>query len=369
MKTYIYIDDEDVNTLNSLAGAINACGIIKVMVFPLGDYKSFDALTAEITKMWDKIDGLILDLKLNGDGPNSTHFSATSLTQWIRSSMILNSLTQKPIILLSNDLQCAKYTEDVTSHDLFDLVMERNGDINWDQFANQLEILASGYEIVNHDTEKDFVKFLNNDELDKSATCFANFTRPSSFNVGAFASFILHDLFEHPGILISESLLASRVGVDLEKSREYWRSFKEKHFKKAQYSGVFVGMKELYWSHSSMRILKELLGGKSPATMSSVQRVKTISSIDSEASNLVGFVPNPGAHNKSLYTWVIDEVTKQPLDAAEGYVIYEEPGLKAWQEPRFVSFDTIEMGKFNKHLLIPSEEERYDEDLISMSHE
>ena len=44
-------------------------------------------------------------------------------------------------------------------------------------------------------------------------------------------------------------------------------------------------------------------------------------------------------------------------------MIQEEGGLKSWQEPRFLSFDTIESGKKGDYHLVPSEMERYKEDL------
>lgn len=360
MRTYYYIDDET-DTVQSIADAINESQRVIVTVFPLARFKEFDKLTEKLMTDWDSIDGLILDLKLNGGGPNSTKYTATSLAQWLLSFVVTERRSAKPLILLSNDLQCANYNADITSHDLFDLVFERRGDIEWGRFAQALAICAEEYAKLNADVEKELTKILDNEDIDESSTCFTPFTDPSSFNVSQFASFILNDLFVHPGLLISERLLASRLGIDISKSGDYWIVFKDKYFGIARYSGAFGELKERYWSAKAIDVFTRMTDSKSLASLSAQQRVDFLKSAIPEAANLVAYTPE--GHSSSAFCWTIDEVTGKPLDASEGYMIYDEGGIKSWQEPRYLSFDTIETGMQGPFKLVPSEKERFIDDL------
>ena len=364
MRKYYYIDDEDEHTIQGIADGINASKHVKIDVVVLKDNRYFEVLTELLKSNWNQTDGFLLDLKLNGTGPNNTKFSATSLAQWIRSYAVEEDKPHKPIVLLSNDLQCAHYTDDVTSHDLFDIVIERTVDLPWEPFAIQLDILAETYCSLNADKEKNLHNIFQKDFIDSSVTMLAPFVKSDSFNVSRFAMFVLHDLFEHSGCLIDESVLAARLGIDKVKSGKEWEKFRDIHFSSVQYTGVFAQLKRLYWNKEAINIFKKMTGGKSPASMTGPQRVEAIKAAVSEAQNLVAYLPE--GHCKSVYYWTVDEVTKKPLDASEGYIIQEENGLKAWQEPRYVCFDTVESGHLGKFELMPSELERYEMDLASM---
>ena len=348
MKRYYYIDDE-VDTIKSIADGISECKLVQVDVFPLGKHKEFDNLTERLRSEWDNFDGLILDLKLDGGGVDSTKFTATSLAQWISSYVIAERKAAKPLVLLSNDLECANFKADITSHDLF---------------AKVLAIIAEGYDKLNNDKEKKLSNLLQWESIDTTATYFAPFTDLASFNVREFASFILNDLFLHPGLLISEPLLAARYGVDMEKSGEGWQRFKTKYLEVAKYRGLFGEIANCYWSKKTQEVFMTLSGGKSAASLTTIQRVKALKDKAEDASGLIAY--EPADKDASTYCWAIDEVTRKPLDSSEGYMIQEEGGLKSWQEPRFVSFDTIESGNLGEVRLVPSEKERYEEDLAAL---
>lgn len=363
MKRYYYIDDE-VDTIKSIADGINESKLVQVDVFPLAKYKEFEKLTEQLRSEWNSINGLILDLKLDGGGVDSTKYTATSLAQWISSYVVAERIEAKPLVLLSNDLQCAYFKADITSHDLFDIVLERSGVLKWDWFAKVLAVIADGYDMLNNDKEKKLTNLLQWDGIDIAATYFAPFTDLATFNVREFASFILNDLFLHPGLLISEPLLAARFGVDMEKSGEEWTKFMNKYLEVAKYRGVFGEMANCYWSKKTQEVFTSVSGGKSSASMTTVQRVKALKDKVEDASGLIAY--EPADKDASTYCWAIDEVTKKPLDSSEGYMIQEEGGLKSWQEPRFLSFDTIESGNLGDFRLVPSEKERFVEDLATI---
>ena len=363
MKRYYYIDDE-IDTIKSIADGINESQVVHVDVFPLSENKEFEKLTDLLKDEWEKLDGIILDLKLDGGGVDSTKYTATSVAQWISSFVIAEKKAAKPVVLLSNDLQCANFKADITSHDLFDMVLERSGGIDWGWLAQTLAILAEDYGKLNEDAEKNLKDILQNSAIDTASAYFAPFQTPATFNVSQFANFILNDLFKHPGLLISERLLAARFGVDIDKSGKSWVDFKNKYLGIARYRGVFERLTECYWSKKAQEVFVTLSGGRSAASMTTVQRVETLKKNTEDAKDLEAYAPED--KEISLYCWAIDEATGKPLDSSEGYMIQEEGGLKSWQEPRFLSFDTIESGKKGDYILTPSEQERYDEDLEAL---
>lgn len=363
MKRYYYIDDE-VDTIKSIADGINESQKVHVDIFKLKEYKEFEKLTNQLKSEWNDIDGLILDLKLDGGGEDSTQFSATSLAQWISSYVVTEHKAAKPIVLLSNDLKCANFNADITSHDLFDMVLERNSGVEWANFAEILAVLAEDYNRLNMDEEKILSEILQNDSIDTTSTYFASFLDATTFNVSQFAAFILNDLFVHPGLLISEELLAARFGVDIEKSGNAWKDFKTKYLNGAKYRGVFEQIKECYWSKKTQEVFANITEGKSAASMTTIQRVATLKANSEEAKGLVAYEPDD--KELSTYCWTIDEVTRKPLDSVNGYMIQEEGGLKSWQEPRFLSFDTIESGYKGEFRLVPFEQERFNEDLAAL---
>ena len=363
MRKFYYIDDE-LDTIKAIVDGINVSNIVTVDVFPLSGYKEFEKLIGKICDDWDSFDGLILDLKLDGGGIVGIKFTATSLAQWISSYVITEGKPAKPIVLLSNDLQCAKYKADTTSHDLFDMVLERNGKLDWTWLAKTLNVLAEDYEKLNNDKEKNLKGLLQCESIDRGSTFFAPFLDRTAFNVSQFASFILNDLFKHPGLLISENLVAARYGVDKEKSGKAWHDFKDKYLGVARYRGIFCRLVELYWSKKTQEVFAELSGGRSSVSMTTTQRVRVLKEKVEEAQELIAYEPDDEA--ASTYCWAIDEVTGKPLDSSDGYMIQEDGGLKSWQEPRFLSFDTIESGNKGDYTLVPSERERFEDDLATL---
>lgn len=357
---YYYIDDEEIRTVTALVSAVNATGKVHMDMFPLKECPSFESVVEKLKNDWSSFDGFLLDLRLNGTGPNHTSFSATTLAQWIRSYAVSEVKPHKPIVLISTDLNASHYELDVTSHDLFDMVIKRS-DIEggWEEFSLRLSKIAVDYKKLNDEYMKGINYLLNNPSLDSSAICFAPFVDESSFNVSQFSSFVLNDLFEHSGLLIDEYVLAARLGVDINKSEESWISLKRELFDKCGYHGIFSSLETRYWGKKVLQMINEVTLGKSFVSMTASQRVE-------ELNRFWGFslVPYlPGNKEASTYYWTIDAFTKKPLDSCDGYMLAENGALKSWQEPRFVSFDTIEQGKVPLSALLPSEKARYEADL------
>ena len=205
----------------------------------------------------ETFDGLILDLRLDqfanwqeGSEGDKAEYRATTLAQEIRTRATEDhKVFQTPIILWSTDERLrASYTRDDTSHDLFDLKCVK-ADISDDAgkaeaIASQLTSLALGYrEIVKVRSRKrgrgsQLHRFLGFEKLPEflDARILSYFEgRPTPLPAHEYARFILRDLLSAPGPLISEPVLAARLGIDKEASED-WHKLKARIDKQASYS-------------------------------------------------------------------------------------------------------------------------------------
>ena len=126
---YIYIDDENDGSITSLINGFNDTGLIEVHQLSIEKGLSFSVLESLIkSKITDEnYDGLLIDLRLDGEGPNQLEYSAISISSELRSVCARNELKSFPIILCSTlDKIKETYKSDKTSHDLFDYTFRKS---------------------------------------------------------------------------------------------------------------------------------------------------------------------------------------------------------------------------------------------------
>lgn len=357
MKTpkYLYIDDENDQSVLAICSGFNDQKIIEVEYLEIDEGQTFDSLKTKIQH--EQFDGLILDLKLDGEGRNRLNFKAPTLAQDIRT--YVSSETTKnafPIVLCSTDSKMkATYDKDKQSHGLFDYKFLKGSDIDWKRFSIKLFSLSKGYEILNG--TKDIKKILAREDIDKlDRRIFENFIDPDNqINLTPydFSNFILEDLFHHPGILIKEYFIASRLGVDIEKSGKAWEEVKTQ-FVDSKYKGVFSDGWDRWWSDLVNKKFREISNGGNLNILNAEQRVDVLSS----KFSINGLVPaTPLKYCTSSNFWTICEETKKPLDPLEGFKVFENKSLKPWQESKYLSFYAIADKGLTKFGLKPKSDE------------
>ena len=118
---FIYIDDEEPQIVESFIHGLNDTGKIKVVRLDFSESKSMELLCGLI-KTQD-CDGLLMDLRLDGEGVNRLGISATPIAQQIRTLAAQKEIPEYPIVLCSTlEKLKATYEADLTSHDLFDCI-------------------------------------------------------------------------------------------------------------------------------------------------------------------------------------------------------------------------------------------------------
>jgi len=354
MEKYIYIDDEEVKGLKTISRGFVDTGLISIEIIDLSVFNSFEKLGEDLKKRWDEFDGILLDLRLNGEGVNSQNYTATTLAQFLRSFCADEERSAKPIVLWSTDfIQHTHYSEDFTSHDLFDYVFEKSEKTNWDDVSAKMESLAQGYKFINSYEDKDWSGVLNRKLSGLLESIFSQYEVGFS-SCATIASLILGKIMSNPGILVNEAIMASRLGIDRTQSHDWGKVLDI--FKDAKYMGVFNEMGEYYWSDKVIEVYKNVTKGARLASLLAADRVDLLKK-NTGIEKIVASSPIPFA--ESTMFWTVDEKTNAPLDPLDGFVLKETMPLANWQEPRYVSFNTINEGLVELKQLLPAEKLRY----------
>lgn len=199
-----------------------------------------------------------------------------------------------------------------------------------EQVINELVSLALGYSQINTDKsyknvlaiEEQFARQIDLrfiDELNKL----------SQSPTHELARFILREAIEYVGVLVDESILLARLGIDKENSKD-WEKLKAS-LDEFKYKGVFADAWERWWWFRIDEWLMQEFGIEDLKGISAKERVKIISN---NKLNLIGAVPLE--YSNSTQFWTICFVTKKPLDPYEGFVVDKKIHFP-WQEEFYVS--------------------------------
>jgi len=343
---YLYIDDENDTSVDSIRDGFNDIGLIEVEIYPLEKTRSFEELKSNLIKLESEFDGLILDLRLDGDGPNRVGFSAPTLAQDLRTIQARRELKSFPIVLCSTEPKLrGTYTVDKSSHDLFDYKFVKSVSPEFGKFSKKLSSLSCDYAwlIKEGRSIKDVLDRDNLNDIDSRIY--------EKFLIGEiqmlpndYSKFVINNLFHHPGALIKERFLAARLGIDIDESND-WKKLKEEVFYECRYSGLFSTGWERWWSDLVIAFFERLSGGKDLASLNAEQRVAILIE-NTECKKLV--FAKPIDYCVSTEYWTVCEGHKRPLDPLEGLIVYEKSELKPWQENKYISFHAAEVERLGR---------------------
>lgn len=359
---YLYIDDESGPSEESALNGFNDAGIIDVERFNLADFKEFGLLRNEIIKRrhGNLFDGLIIDLRLDGNGIDRVDFNATSIAQELRSITARGDISSFPIILCSTEPKIREtYDVDKSSHDLFDYKFEKSMNPETQRFSRKLHSLANGYAWLNSEKLTPEKIFSGVDPNTLDARILERFDETNKLVVYDYAHFVVKNLFHNTNPLLKDRIVAARLGIDKDASAKNWGVLMQKIFAPAKYSGLFADGWDRWWADSVVNIFKDLTG-KRLSFLNAEERVQLLI----EKTGITGLVAaTPIKHCKSTEFWTICEAYKKPLDPLEGFKIFASSELKPWQESKYLSFDAIveRIGVEKGLRPHPSEKERIEE--------
>lgn len=336
---YIYVDDENDESITSLINGFNDTGLVEVNLLSISKGMNFSELEGLIkSKIVDeKYDGLLIDLRLDGEGPNQLDYSAISISAELRAISARKEIPSFPIVLCSTLYKIKEtYKSDKTSHDLFDYTFRKSENPDYERFSKKLKALADGYKELPFDANSLNKIFQREDLKNLDQRIFERFYNQDVIVPYDFAHFTVKTLFHSTNPLIKETILAARLGVNIKASGHHWTELLSK-FEDCKFNGLFSGGWNRWWADLLNAKLKEI-SGKNFSFLKAEERVIILK----EDFGVDGIVAaEPIECNRSSEFWTICEASKCPLDPLEGFKVKLSHELKSWQEPKYISLYAV----------------------------
>lgn len=367
---YLCIDDQKDSTVDTLLESITrAGGPTFERKTPVEVGTQLDVVTKEAGSHVGSF-GLLLDLRLDmeadSDG-NRVPYRGPTLAQELRTRMAEGNLPSSfPIVLWSIATRFdTSYKGEDTSHDLFDAVYEKDKEIlnETARVAREMLALTTGYQELSEAkrSEKKVVDILKLSTEDASGVYFDFLDElESAIKSSAIhhpARLIITQLIRDPGLLVDESLLAARLGIDICKSGVNWTSLCET-LKDAFYQGPFSSGWTRWWWHKV-----EDWWSKFPDQFQNLRRISASQrvSIINQKFNLELVAAKPICENYSDKFFSLCSATKKPLDPIDGFRV-SNSSKKNWQDVAYVSIYAA-INRVNKDAwgrIHPMDRDRFD---------
>jgi len=354
---YLYIEDEKESS-KSYQRVLEKNGIVKIKIYtPLKLKEQIDFIKNNIAKF----DGLLLDLRLDeqiSDNIKPDYSTATSLAQEIRIRAAEGYLKKElPIILISTVKQISKTKAfNYTSEDLFDFKICKE-DISKHNWGMILYSLANGYKLLaKKNNISEMLNIRNTKYIDDRI--INKFTGHKKISIFQYSRFILNELVQKSGPFIDDKVLAARLGIDIENSKDWHDLLIE--LNSAKYKGIYSDAWDRWWFSKILEWWNKTIGKSyNLASLTANERVELIKH-NLKLKKIKTAIPIE--HNKSSHYWTICRVYEKPLDPLEGFSI-DEKEIEPWQDINYVSFDALlERQHILKGIrLTPLEESRYKE--------
>jgi len=346
---YIYVDDENDESIDSLINGFNDTGLVEVHQLSINRGMNFSELEGLIKNkiIEENYDGLLIDLRLDGEGPNQLEYSAISISAELRAISARKEIPSFPIVLCSTLPKIKEtYKSDKTSHDLFDYTFRKSENPDYKRFSRKLKALAVGYKELSFDANSLNQIFQREDLKNLDQRIFERFYNQDIIVPYDFAHFTVKTLFHSTIPLIKETILAARLGVNVSASGDSWIQLLSK-FEDCMFNGLFSSGWNRWWA-DLLSIKLKSISGKNFSFLKAEERVAILK----EAFGIDGIIAaEPLKLNNSSEFWTICEATKCPLDPMEGIKVKLSHELKAWQEPKYISlYAVLERIGFDKGL-------------------
>jgi len=358
---FLIIDDEEERRIYGYAESLKRVDPrIQIQVFKPS---AFEEQLEKLKRNGERF-GLILDNKLDErpPTPNSKPRSYRGLTvaQEIRTRATGEAVWLDwtyPIVMLSMQAYINNfYAPDLTGHDLFDAIYAKeNVARNATQMARELVSLVDGYiklrQVRAEATapESRLGALLGeNIGLKRLDPRIQATLTGSKHPCHVDAQFILNMMIHRPGPLISEPLLAARLGVDRAQSQD-WAVLCDK-LEFCRYKGVFYEGWERWWARELEHWWRQRPSRPPALRMLAAEERVQILQKELGLRSLVAAKPLQPSYETRY--WTICSETEQPLDQADAVRI-AEPEPEPWQEHRYLSLGTALNGlsKFEIHSL------------------
>lgn len=351
---FLYVDDDKTIELQSLIGELkfHSDGMLEIEHIQVCSMQK-----VKCKFLAGHFDGLIIDQKLDAANENgdTVDYWGTSLAQNLRTEMIGGEIPTSPIVLLSNEDVFVKYYNiDESAHNLFDFTLGKTKVSRCTKYAQQaskvIVALANAYRVAREQTlplvDQDTKPFDLLEPLlkwDRSIfeyvdKRFIEYAYSKSADVHTLVSLILNSLVRSAGMIVTEEMLATKLGIEIQASDD-WKNLKLR-LEPFKYSGAFSELKERWWmtriedwwqdNSGSCQVIRALNANER------VEVIKQFTAFE----HLVAITPKYKNGKQSEKYWVNCIVSGTPLDPFDALVA-SKVDLKSWEEFLYLDPETV----------------------------
>lgn len=359
---YLYIDDNSRENALGIITGLEKNDLLKIdFENPKGTWE--DERRMILSSKFKQYDGLILDLNLE-EMPNEAQihslYKGSSLAQEIRNLSKASQIKEIPIILLSATINLEKYF-DKTNEDLFDLIISRDklSEI-FIPIRQKLVSLCEGYKLIEkYKSDFNYSDLFRHDMNSEDIRFVGEIKSVLEYPIHTVSNFIIKNLMEQSGILISEEILATRLGIDIEKSGDWEIILSE--LEDCKYEGVYsIGW--IRWWMNSINIWWDINIG-SERSLRSIKANDKVEILKSKykISNLVSLKKADKSKSENFWTNCVG--SRVPIDSIDGLLIANQDNFFPWQDRCYISINEA-LKPTNKEKwkkVSPSEEFKFEQ--------
>lgn len=335
---YLYIDDNIRENANGIITGLEQNDLLEIdFENPKGTWEHERKMI--LSSEFKKYDGLILDLNLE-EMPNEEQiysmYKGSSLAQEIRNLSKASEIKEIPIILLSATTNLEKYF-DKTNEDLFDLIISREKLSEVFITTRQKMVsLCEGYKLIEKcKPDFNFSDLFSHEMSLEDIRFVGEIKSVFEYPIHTVSNFIIKNLLERSGILISEEILATRLGIDIKNSGD-WKMILAK-LKDCQYEGVY-SKGWIRWWMNSIDIWWDINIGveRSLRSIKANDKVEILKN-KYQTSKLVSL--NKTDKSKSENFWTNCVGSGVPIDPIDGLLIANQDNFFPWQDRCYISIN------------------------------
>lgn len=338
---YLCIDDQQDATIDPLLNRLSDSGDVTfIRQTPTGLEDQLSTIAQQAASSQGRF-GLLLDLRLDVDADidgNRVAYRGPTLAQELRTRMAEGNLPSFPIVLWSVNTKFKQsYFSDESSHDLFDAVFGKDEEVIGQpvEVRKKLVSLVRGYEALRGISSADAMTRLGLDASNESPIYVqfaAQYKQLSGQATHEVAHFLLNELVGVEGLLVTEDMVAARLGVDTQASNGQWQKVKD-HLESTKYSGPFSDGWDRWWWYSVEDWWETLSDNQNDLRrMTAEDRVSALN--HSLGIGLLHARPIETTYSNKFSTLCVG--LNKPLDPVDGLRVVSHTQLP-WQETRYVS--------------------------------
>ena len=366
MKTFnvLYIDDDLVDAKekeDKVDPLVRGLTTQRKINFEFAYPEKLESFVDYLAKKYPGIDAILVDLKLNENQKNKDNFAtypAQILANAIRTYQ--NGKDKKfeefPLFLISSwENRKALYDSDVKSHDLFDLFVSKNDIAELGvRYEEKMHAIISSYQEVSSGHPLFELLKIEEEEFNSLNIDYD----PSGELVSTISQFVFNDIVMRNGTLINEYVLAARLGVDIENSKN-WSQVLKIFDSTIKYKGIFSEAWDRWWSNRLLDWWESEISNEIILINSSAEERVSLLKEKLKLDDLV--VAKPIENYMSDSFWTVCKALNLPLDIYDGLVVNQKN--QAWHDKEYVSPTAVFEGHSKKQgiKLHPNEKVRYDE--------